>query len=146
MLYQIGTVALDTRPFAVDQVDHSTTADFAVKAVIGTRPQREFTGEGEEKLVLTGQLLPTRLGGLTELEALQDLRASGQGIPVMRGDGKMMGWFVIEAIRNVHGDLQRDGVGFTVKYTIEMARVDAEAGNPSIIGTLLSIFGVMGVR
>lgn len=146
MLYQIGTVELDTRPFSIDQVEHTTGADFAVKGVIGTRPQREFTGEGEEKLVLSGQILPSRIGGMTELEALQDLRSSGRGVPVMRGDGKMMGWFVIVSIRANHGDLLRDGVGFTVKHSIELARVDPEAANLSIIGALLSIFDVIGGR
>ena len=43
-------------------------------------------------------------------------------------------------------DLLRDGVGFTVRHSIELARVDSEAANLSIIGALLSIFDVIGGR
>src|SRR5690606_13222732 len=86
MLYQIGTITLDTRPFNVDDVERSASADFAVKAVMGSLPVREFMGEGDEKLTITGALKPTKIGGLTELEALHEMRRSGQRVPVMRGD------------------------------------------------------------
>ena len=78
MLYSIGTVALDTRPFSADGVDRTGTADFAVKPLIGALPGREFMGERDEKITISGQLLPSRIGGLTELEALHEMRRGGQ--------------------------------------------------------------------
>jgi hypothetical protein len=146
MLYQIGTLSLDTRPFNADEMDRSASADFAVKPLISGLPGREFMGEGDDKITLSGQLLPFKTGGLTELEAAHGFRRSGTRLPVMRGDGKAFGWFVIESIRESHGDLMRDGVGFTVKHMIEMTKVEppgaSSAGN--IIGTLLSLFGALG--
>ena len=144
MLYSIGTITLDTRPFSVDDVERSGSADFAVKPLIGSLPGREFMGEGDEKLSISGQLLPSKIGGLTELEALHAMRRSGQRLPVMRGDGKMFGWFVIEDIRESHSQLLANGIGFTVKHTISLTKTSPDGASPSIIGALLSIFGVMG--
>lgn len=144
MLYQIGTLTLDTRPFSADDVDRSASADFAVKPLIGAMPGREFMGEGDDKLTISGQLLPFKTGGLTHLEIAHGLRRSGQRLPVMRGDGKMFGWFVIEDIRESHSELMRDGVGFVVKHTIKLVKVSPEGAAASIIGSLLSLFGAVG--
>lgn len=146
MLYSIGPLALDTFPFAADEVVRDASADFATKQLVGRLPGREFMGEGEDTLRISGQLVPTKIGGLTELETAHALRRAGQALPVMRGDGRALGWFVIERIREEHADLERDGVGFTVKHEIGLTKVDppaaAAAGN--LIGTLLSLFGVLG--
>ncbi|MGY6703167.1 phage tail protein [Roseinatronobacter sp.] len=144
MLYQIGTLTLDTRPFSADDVNRSASADFAVKPLIGAMQAREFMGEGDDTLTISGQLLPFKTGGLTELEVAHQFRKSGQRLPVMRGDGKMMGWFVIESIQERHSELMRDGVGFVVKHQIQLARVGPEGAASSIIGALLSLFGVIG--
>ena len=144
MLYQIGTISLDTRPFNADEVDRDATADFAVKPLLGSLPGREFMGEGDDEITISGQLLPSKIGGLTQLEALHAFRQAGQRMPVMRGDGKMMGWFVITRIREQHADLLRDGVGFTVDHSITLAKTSSDGASPSIIGALLSIFGAVG--
>ncbi|MDX6806300.1 phage tail protein [Terrihabitans rhizophilus] len=142
-LYQLGAVTIDTRPFNAEGADRDASADFAVKPLIGSMPGREFMGEGDDELKITGQLLPSKVGGLSELEALHGFRRGGQRLPVMRGDGRMLGWFVITSISERHTDLNRDGVGFLVGYTISMFRTSPEGASPAIIGSLLSLFGAL---
>lgn len=144
MLYQIGAISLDTRPFNADEMERSAKADFAVKPVIGALPGREFMGEGEDEIILSGQILPTRIGGLGALEALQGFRRAGSALPVMRGDGRMFGWYVIEEIRENHEALGRDGVGFTVDYSVRLAKSAPARAGAGLIGTLLSLFGALG--
>lgn len=141
MLYQIGTITLDTRPFNADKMTRSSGASLPAKAVMGSLQRREFTGEGDDKIQLSGQLLPLHLGGLNELELAHGYRRAGQRIPVMRGDGKMMGWFAIESISEEHTNLYRDGVGMTVKYTISLVRT--QVGTANIVQSLLSLFNAL---
>ncbi|WEJ33852.1 phage tail protein [Devosia sp. SD17-2] len=148
MLYSIGSLTLDTRPFNVDDVSRSAGADFAVKPLIGTLPGREFMGEGDDKLTLSGQLLPFKIpggGGMTELEIAHGFRQSGQRLPVMRGDGRMLGWFAIESISEAHTALMSNGVGFRVKHTIALVKVGPEGASPGIIGSILSLFAQVGL-
>ncbi|MBB3937949.1 phage tail protein [Aureimonas phyllosphaerae] len=144
MLYQIGTLSLDTAPFNVDDVDRTASADFAVKPIIGAGPRREFMGEGDDEIALSGQLLPLTIGGLTELETLHGFRRSGRQLPVMRGDGKMMGWFAITRIQEKHVDLDRSGVGFSIAHTITLIKVGPEGASAEIVPALLSLFGALG--
>jgi phage protein U len=143
MLYLIGALKLDTRPFNVDEVQRTMSADFADKPIVGGRNGREFMGEGEEKLVLSGQLLPFKTGGLSELELAKSLMLAGRPLPVLRGDGVRLGWFTIDKMSEGHKDLMRDGVGFFIRHSIEMTKVSPAGASPSVIGTILSLFGLL---
>lgn len=145
MLFQIGPLTLDTAPFNADSFNRNAGADLAVKAIMGGRQAREFMGEADENISLTGQLLPTKIGGLTELELAQSLSTSGTKVPVMRGDGRMFGWYAIEKVSEQHTSLTRYGVGFVVRYTIDLVKVDTDgaAGGGQaggLVGMLLNLF------
>lgn len=138
MLYQLGPISMDTTPFNVDEVTREGSASLAVKAVMGSLPQREFMGEGDDKLKLTGKLMPLHVGGLTELEMARGFMTKGERLPVLRGDGKMMGWFAIESISEGHKNLYRDGVGMTASYNIAMVRT--QPGGAGMVNMLLTLF------
>jgi phage protein U len=141
MLYMIGTLAIDTRPFAVDAMSRNAAADIASKPLIESLPGKEFMGEGDDEITLSGQLLPSKIGGLSELETLHAMRRAGTRFPLMRGDGRRLGWFAITRINEDHQELTRDGVGFVVKHQITMTKVAADSGSGlGIIQGLLSLF------
>lgn len=143
MLYQIGPITLDTMPFNADAMRRAGSAAVAEKAVMGSRPPLEFMGKGEDRITLSGRLLPSRVGGMTELETVRSLMDAGTRVPVMRGDGKMFGWFAIVRVDEDHANLDRFGVGFTLAYTIELTRDGAEPsqGSPtSIFEMMLGLF------
>lgn len=145
MLFQIGPLTLDTIPFAAETFSRNAGADLAVKPVMGGLQPREFMGEADDSITISGQLLPTRLGGLTELDLAYSLSTSGTKVPLMRGDGRMLGWYVIEKVSEQHKDLTRFGVGFVVRYTLTLTKVttDGAAGNSQaggLIGMLLNLF------
>ena len=145
MLYMIGTLALDTRPFSVDDMSRDADASIVAKPLMAAAPGKEFTGGGEDDITLSGQLLPTKIGGLDELEVLHQMRRSGTRFPLMRGDGWRYGWYAIAKIGEQHMDLGRDGVGFTVRVTVSMTRTEAaEGAGQQIISGLLSLFESMG--
>ena len=145
MLYQVGPLTIDTVPFEVSRVRRTASADYAVKPTIGGLKPREAMGEGEDVLILSGQLLPSRLGGMSELALAHALRVAQEPLPVMRGDGGSLDYRVIDQIEEDHRDIQRDGVGFTVEYTLRLVKVPAPAPTTAaaVIGTLISLFQVL---
>lgn len=141
----LGTVTIDTKPFSIDAMERSADASVVAKPVIGGRMPKEFTGEGEDDITLSGQILPLHIGGLDELETLHAMRRSGARFPVQRGDGWRPGWYAITKITEQHSELSRDGVGYVVKHQITMTRVDEDAGaGQQIISALLNIFSAFG--
>lgn len=146
MLFMIGSVQVDVRPFNVDQVTRSAAADLAEKATLSGRKPIEFMGPGEDTLTLSGQLLPSKLGGLNELETVRSLMEQGAVLPVMRGDGSRLGSYMITRLREAHRDLLRDGVGFTIRHTITLKRVPDEGGQGGrqTVPALLNLFDYLG--
>lgn len=145
MLYMIGTLALDTRPFNVDEVSRNAAAEIVAKPLFGAFPGKEFTGEGEDDITLSGMLMPTKIGGLTELEIAHEMRRAGTRFPLMRGDGWRAGWYAITRISEQHKDLDRSGVGFSVQCSISMTKTQADSGaGQQIVSGLLSLFGSLG--
>lgn len=139
-LYVLGGVVMDTRPFNADKFERRASADLVQKAVMGGLQPSEFMGEGEESLTLSGQLLPFKTGGLTELDVLDEMRRTGARFPVMRGDGKRLGTYAITDISERHRELMRDGVGFVVKYSVRLRKVQANYDGGAVIASLISIF------
>lgn len=144
MLYQIGPISMDTFPFNADKFKRKASADIAKKPVIGTLKPKEFMGEGDEQITLSGQLLPSKIGGLSELDALDNFRTGGASLPVIRGDGVSLGWYIIENVSEDHTELMRDGVGFKVSYSISLTKSQPDGGAVGIIGAVLDLFELSG--
>lgn len=122
MLYQLGPVKIDVTPFNAHGVTAKAGADHVDKGVIGTAPPTEFVGDGVQTMRFRGSLFPEAIGGMDELEELQGLRAKGTKIPVTRGDGSYLGWYVITSIDEAHRHLGGNGIGARVDVTISMKR------------------------
>lgn len=141
MLYMLGTLSLLTGGMSIDAMERNTSASIATKPLIGAYQAHEFTGEGDEEITLSGQILPQVLGGMNELETLHQMRRAGTRFPVLRGDGWRPGWFVITAISEQHREIVGNGVGFVVQHSITMVRTEADAGSgQQIVSGLLALF------
>jgi hypothetical protein len=143
-LYVLGGVVMDTRPFNADKFDRTASADLVQKAVMGGLQPSEFMGEGEDTLTITGQLLPFKTGGLTELDVIDEMRRTGARFPVMRGDGKRLGTYAITGLTERHDELMRNGVGFTVQYSVSLRKVQQDYDGSGLIAALISIFETLG--
>jgi uncharacterized protein len=141
MLYMIGPITVDVFPFNADAVSEEGTTDYAKKDLLGRLPGREFVGEGDETLSIKGQILPSKLGGMSSLEALQGLRRRGERVFVMRGDGAVLGWYAVEHVTKNHEMLGPNGVGQVVKHEIKLVMVEPPGGDAGagIIGDLIGL-------
>lgn len=141
MLYMLGTLTVDTRPFSIDTMDRTADASIVSKPVIGGFQPKEFTGEGEDEITISGEIIPHRIGGLSHLEMAHEMRRAGTRFPLSRGDGTFFGWYAISKINEKHSDLMRDGVGFKVAHTITMVKTGMDFGSgQQVISGLLSLF------
>ncbi|SOC47668.1 hypothetical protein SAMN05892877_13218 [Rhizobium subbaraonis] len=142
MIYALGSLSIKVAPFNVSQVSRDATTDFVAKPVIGAEPPMEYVGEGANKMTLSGQLLPRKLGGLSELDHLHQMRASGQPQYLMRGDGTPFGWHVIESVAERSTYLDARGVGQVIEVTITLRRAGKPAAGAffSVISNIIGLF------
>lgn len=146
MLYMLGALTIDTKPFNADAVRRRASADLPTKQVIGGLAPSEFTGEGQNFITLSGQLLPSKIGGLPQLEIAHGYRREGKRNPLQRGDGERLGWFAITNISERHRHLDRNGVGFVVRHRITLKEVQPDNGSgEQVITDILSLFRDAGL-
>ena len=58
VLFQWGPIQFQVYPFNVNQMSHSTGADWAKKEIAGAAMYREWVGENEETITLKGKVFP----------------------------------------------------------------------------------------
>lgn len=141
MLYQLGGLQISVAPFNAHEVSSEVGADFATKDVIGVPRPREFTGEADEKHSLSGRLFPFRLGGLDELDTLEAMARSGEPQILVRGDGRNLGWHLIEKVKRKESYLAGNGVGRQIEVEIELVASPNPASPASMLSLLFSLFG-----
>lgn len=136
MLYQLGNTQFEVIPLNPVTIDHGGEASFAEKPVVGTRPPLEFTGEGPETFVIAAKLFPEKFGGLSSLDGMHQQRRSGKALPFMRGDGRALGYYVIESIDEKSTYLDQHGVGRIIEIDIALRRAQQGGGGGgfSILG------------
>ncbi len=148
MLFQVGPLTIARRPFNIEEWDRETNASWAKQDLLDRRPDRQFTGEGEETLNLSGTLHPFNRGDIAALSSLalaESLCRTGQPVFVTRGDGRVFGFYAIESVKQSNSAIgpQTGGIGQEIKHELKLVPV----GQPSagvgadMLSTLISLFG-----
>lgn len=138
-LFQWGLVQFQVQPLNVEKMDHFTGSDFAKKEVMESIIQREWVGERDEEIDLSGHIFPMAIGGFGNLEAFDAARRAAQAHLLIRGGGSYgqnLGWFVCEDLKRSHEKLWVNGIGRVIAFQARFARVDT----PYAAGYYASIF------
>jgi phage protein U len=138
MLLQVGPLQFTIDPLNAHAIERSASTEFAKKDVIGRRKIYEHTGEGDDRYTVHGRLFPYKLGGLGALALAHTVREQASPQMVVRGDGKVLGWFVITEITERQEYLAGDGVGQMIEMELIMERADS----PTPQGYFSSLMGL----
>lgn len=140
MLYQYGPVQFQLWPFNIHETDRDASYDFAEHQVIGALQPLEKGGLGRDEIVLSGRLFPRKLGGLSNLDALRALAETQEAQPLMRGDGRPLGWRVITRLGERGSWLDAKGVGQVIEFEASF-RLAPRPGAQGWYSALVSLFG-----
>ncbi len=122
MLMMVGPVIMQVAPFNMTEYTHTHGGAFAEKPVMGGRQPLEWMGQATESWNLSAKLFPARFGGSSSLAILAAVRASGLPQLMLRGDGSLMGWVVVEQVTEKFTLLDSNGVGKVIDVGIALKR------------------------
>jgi phage protein U len=129
MLYQWGQIQWDVMPFNVHKVEDMIEMDFARKEIMDTSVNRESTGPGEREMVMSGKIFPRKIGGLTEMALFEQVQLKQVAQQMIRGDGRVLGWYVCTRLHKVGGFLLADGVPQQIEFEAQFFRADTPKGD-----------------
>ncbi len=118
-----GAIQFQVHPLNFNEMDHETATSWAQKPIVGAAIYREWTGENDELRYVRGKLFPYRIGGMTEIEVLDMYRRGGIPNLLVGGDGRALGWFVLEKLVRYHTWISAEGVGQRITFEAVFARV-----------------------
>ena len=123
-------------------VGRELDAGWATVPVAQRLDSLQWTGPKQERITIGGVLFPEEFGGLSQLEGLRDMAASGVAMPLVSLGGEIHGFYALEKVgedRDFH-----DGMGMPRRdaYRLELRRVDDLAGGGTFMGldALIGLF------
>lgn len=128
-LMQWGDIQFETQPLNFHEMDHEVSTDWAHKEIAGAAIYREWVGENDETIYLRGKLFPYRIGGFSQISKFDAYRREGYANILVRGDGRVLGWFVCEKLVRTHTYISFEGVGQQIAFEAMMARVPVPAAD-----------------
>jgi len=114
--------ALDTVPY--QQLQRSVAWRHPSSSRVGKRPARQFAGQGDETITLTGVLYPELTGGTVSLATLEALANTGKAWPLLEGTGRFFGMFVVEDFSETRSFFFGDGAARKIEFSLKLTRVD----------------------
>ena len=88
----------------------------------GERDALQFTGPGEDKISISGLLVPEIAGAYSDIEKLREMGDSGEVQDVVLGTGKVLGQYVIKAVDDRQQYFLAGGVPRQVDFAVDLLR------------------------
>jgi len=140
-LFQLGGVQFQVMQVNVQEFEHEVGGDYAAKDVVGAMRPREFMGPADDKVTMAGVLFPHKFGGVGGISALQMMAESGEAQMLVRGDGSVFGFYVIERVTDKHAYIDMAGVGRMIEFEVELVKSPNGPSARGAMSTFMSLFG-----
>ncbi|MGN4063847.1 phage tail protein [Burkholderia gladioli] len=97
---------------------------FASNNRVGKKPARQYVGEDDETISLSGVLLPELTGGDMSLAVIEAMAGQHTAWPLIEGTGHIYGMFTIDNIDTTRTLFFDDGTARRIEFTIALTRND----------------------
>jgi phage protein U len=124
MLAALGMFVFDTDTALFDALQRQRDWRHQRTDRFGTRAASQFVGPGEDRVTLTGALIPELAGSYSAMETIAAMADEGEAYPLADGTGTILGTFTIERLSEQKANLIDDGRARRNDFTIELSRVD----------------------
>ncbi|WP_186155688.1 phage tail protein [Burkholderia gladioli] len=98
----------------------------ARKSRVGARDSRQFAGEGEDTITLTGMVAPGVIGDAASIDALAAMADHGDAYVLVDGAGHAYGAYVITGLEERQCYHTAEGIPRRIDFTLTIERVDDE--------------------
>ncbi len=113
---------------AYQSLDRSTEYRWESQERIMRHPAMQFVGAGHTTITLDGVILPMFRGGLSQVDRMRDIAASGSPQILVSGRGRVFGPFVIMKVAEKQTVFLPDGTARKLEFSVEVKSYGSDAG------------------
>ncbi|MEZ3134268.1 phage tail protein [Stutzerimonas kunmingensis] len=139
MMMALGMFVFSLETLAYQEFQRQTDWRHSSTSRIGTNPARQYLGRGEDSITLPGVLLPGLVGSPLSLDTLRTMADTGKAWPLVQGDGRIFGLWVIESLSETRTLFFRDGAARRIEFNLKLSRIDD--GRVDLLGSLTGSIG-----
>ncbi|MFJ5321090.1 phage tail protein [Pectobacterium parvum] len=125
MMLTLGLFVFQLQTLPYQNMQRNVDYRWPSNSRVGQRPALQFLGIEDEKITLSGELLPEITGGTLSLLMLETMADQGRAWPLIEGSGTIYGVFVVNNISQTKTDFFTDGRARRIEFTITLTRVDS---------------------
>ncbi|MBU9864682.1 phage tail protein [Rahnella aceris] len=124
MMLTLGLFVFQLQTVPYQSLQRDVDYRWPVNNRVGLRPLPQFLGVNEEKITLSGVLMPEITGGRLSLMALNLMADEGKAWPLLEGSGTIYGMFVVNSVSETHTEFFSNGAPRKIEFTLTLTRVD----------------------
>ncbi|AVF35114.1 phage tail protein [Rahnella sikkimica] len=124
MMLTLGLFVFQLQTVPYQSLQRDVVYRWPVNNRVGLRPLPQFLGVNEEKITLSGVLMPEITGGKLSLLALNLMADQGKAWPLLEGSGTIYGMFVVNSVSETHTEFFSNGAPRKIEFTLTLTRVD----------------------
>lgn len=124
MMLTLGLFVFQLQTIPYQSLQRNVDYRWPSNSRVGQRPALQFLGVNEEKITLSGVLMPEITGGRISLLALHLMADEGKAWPLLEGTGTIYGMFVVNSISETHTEFFSDGSARSIEFSLTLTRVD----------------------
>jgi phage protein U len=130
---KIGPHGFSILPMSYQTLGTKTGIHLPAINRFGNDDVRQFTGRPSPEFTIDGLLFPKELGGKDEYDAMRVTQARGQAVMMIglaASIGTSFGRVMIENVSDTQEEIDIDGLGKMVKFSVSIAGVPGTFGTP----------------
>ncbi|MEE4349664.1 MAG: phage tail protein [Pacificimonas sp.] len=127
MMMSLGSFLFTLATLPYQSQAHSREARFAAADRVGAGRAFQFLGPGPETMSLSGVSAWGITDAAAAAEALDAIRQAGAAQPLVGGDGRVYGNYILTKFGEQKSSFEKDGTARRVEWTLELTRVDQTA-------------------
>lgn len=124
MMLTLGLFVFQLQTVPYQSLQRNVDYRWPSNSRVGQRPALQFLGVNEEKITLSGVLMPEITGGRMSLLVLNQMADEGKAWPLLEGTGTIYGMFVVNSISETHTEFFSDGSARSIEFSLTLTRVD----------------------
>ncbi|MEQ4451702.1 phage tail protein [Kosakonia sp. YIM B13605] len=124
MVFGMFVFMLRTTPY--QQLRHSQEWRHVKNERVNQSASWQYIGAGDDTVTLEGVLYPEITGGNLSLSALETIGFAGRPWPLIEGDGRIYGMYVLTRLERGKSEFDQYGNPRKIEFTLSLSRVDED--------------------
>lgn len=137
MMMILGMFVFSIRTAAYQNLQRSTSWNHVSNSRVGSMPAYQFTGKGEDTMTLEGSIVP-QFGSQLSITTLRVMGDTGKAFPLIAGNGKIFGLWVIDNVEETQTYFFKDGTPRKIEFSLKIKKIQtAEVLIKSVVSNVL---------